>query len=201
MRGQIILSHGSDSGPDATKVSGLAALAESRGWRTQRPDYRSDDARGHAGSVAPRIARLRATIEALDAPPLLVGSSMGAFVSGLASLDVPVAGLLLPKAESLAQVRHAAQSGLPIIPILETARGVLNAAEVAATPGVERLAFGSLDYGLDLGLTPDTPGAFSHECSEVASAVPARPIISMRMRLPRPVARPASSVHRDARSG
>ncbi|OOG48120.1 alpha/beta hydrolase [Rhodanobacter sp. C01] len=95
MRGQIILSHGSDSGPDATKVSMLAALAESLGWRTQRPDYRSDDARGHAGSVAPRIARLRATIEALDAPPLLVGSSMGAFVSGLASLDVPVAGLLL----------------------------------------------------------------------------------------------------------
>jgi predicted alpha/beta-hydrolase family hydrolase len=95
MRGQIILSHGSDSGPDATKVSVLAALAESLGWRTQRPDYRTDDARGHAGSVAPRIARLRATIEALDAPPLLVGSSMGAFVSGLASLDVPVAGLLL----------------------------------------------------------------------------------------------------------
>lgn len=95
MRGQIILSHGSDSSPDATKVSALAALAESLGWRTQRPDYSSDDARGHAASVAPRIARLRATIEALDAPPLLVGSSMGAFVSGLVSLDVPVAGLLL----------------------------------------------------------------------------------------------------------
>jgi predicted alpha/beta-hydrolase family hydrolase len=95
MRGQIILSHGSDSSPDATKVSALAALAESLGWRTQRPDYGTDDARGHAASVAPRIARLRATIEALDAPPLLVGSSMGAFVSGLVSLDVPVAGLLL----------------------------------------------------------------------------------------------------------
>jgi predicted alpha/beta-hydrolase family hydrolase len=95
MRGQIILSHGSESSPDATKVSALAALAESLGWRTQRPDYGTDDARGHAGSVAPRIARLRATIEALDAPPLLVGSSMGAFVSGLVSLDVPVAGLLL----------------------------------------------------------------------------------------------------------
>jgi predicted alpha/beta-hydrolase family hydrolase len=95
MRGQIILSHGSDSSPEATKVSALAALAESLGWRTQRPDYRADDSRGHAGSVAPRIARLRATIEALDAPPLLVGSSMGAFVSGMVSLDVPVAGLLL----------------------------------------------------------------------------------------------------------
>ena len=45
--------------------------------------------------MAPRIARLRATIESLEAPPLLVGSSMGAFVSGLVSLDVPVAGLLL----------------------------------------------------------------------------------------------------------
>ncbi|HEY8586022.1 MAG TPA: alpha/beta fold hydrolase [Rhodanobacter sp.] len=95
MRGQIILSHGSGASPDATKVSALAALAESRGWRTQRPDYSSDDARGYAGSVAPRIARLRATIEALDSPPLLVGSSMGAFVSGLVSLDVPVAGLFL----------------------------------------------------------------------------------------------------------
>ena len=95
MRGQIILSHGSDSSPEATKVGTLAAVAEALGWCTQRPDYRADDARGHAGSVAPRIARLRATIEALDAPPLLVGSSMGAFVSGLASLDVPVAGLLL----------------------------------------------------------------------------------------------------------
>ncbi|MFA6228585.1 MAG: alpha/beta hydrolase [Rhodanobacter sp.] len=95
MRGHIILSHGSDSSPDATKVSQLAAIAESLGWHTQRPDYRADDARGHAGSVAPRIARLRATIESLDAPPLLVGSSMGAFVSGMVSLDVPVSGLLL----------------------------------------------------------------------------------------------------------
>ena len=95
MRRQIVLSHGSDSSPEATKVSMLAMLAESLGWSTQRPDYRAADARGHAGSVAPRIARLRATIEALDAPPLLVGSSMGAFVSGLVSLDVPVAGLLL----------------------------------------------------------------------------------------------------------
>jgi predicted alpha/beta-hydrolase family hydrolase len=95
MRGQIILSHGSNSSPDATKVSALAALAESLGWATQRPDYRDDDARGHAGSVAPRVARLRATIEALRAAPVLVGSSMGAFVSALVSLDVPVAGLLL----------------------------------------------------------------------------------------------------------
>jgi pimeloyl-ACP methyl ester carboxylesterase len=95
MRGQIILSHGSDSGPDATKVSVMAAFAESLGWKTQRPDYRADDLPGYAGSVDPRIQRLLAAIDTLDAPPVLVGSSMGAFVSGLASLQRPVAGLFL----------------------------------------------------------------------------------------------------------
>ena len=100
MRGQIILSHGSGASPDATKVSTLARQAEARGWVTQRPDYSADDARGLAECVAPRIARLRATIEALDQPPLLVGSSMGAFVSALVSLSVPVAGLLLLAAPS-----------------------------------------------------------------------------------------------------
>jgi predicted alpha/beta-hydrolase family hydrolase len=95
MRGRIILSHGSDSSPDAIKVSALAALAESLGWATHRTDHRSDDARGLAGSVAPRIARLRACIEDCTAPPVLVGSSMGAFSAGLASLEAPVAGLFL----------------------------------------------------------------------------------------------------------
>lgn len=100
MRGHVILSHGSGSSPQATKVSALAAQAEALGWSTQRPDYSTDDARGHADCVAPRISRLRATIEALDEPPVLVGSSMGAFVSGLVSLDVPVAALLLLAAPS-----------------------------------------------------------------------------------------------------
>jgi predicted alpha/beta-hydrolase family hydrolase len=95
MRGTILLSHGSGSSPEAAKVSALAALAEAHGWRTQRPDYRDDDARGHAASVAPRLARLNAAIVACEAPPVLVGSSMGAFVSALASLEHPVAGLFL----------------------------------------------------------------------------------------------------------
>ncbi|OZI40142.1 CoA ester lyase [Bordetella genomosp. 5] len=70
-----------------------------------------------------------------------------------------ITGLLLPKAESLAQVRHVAQSGIAVLPIIETAQGLINVAEVAATPGVARLAFGSLDFALDLGLSPDTDGA------------------------------------------
>lgn len=95
MRSPIILSHGADSGPDATKVSALAALAQARGWSTRRMDYREDDARGLAGSVAPRLARLGRAMDEAASPPILVGSSMGAFVSGLASRQRPVAGLFL----------------------------------------------------------------------------------------------------------
>ncbi len=139
MRGQIILSHGSGSSPDATKVSALAAQADLLGWTTQRPDYGADDARGHADSVAPRIARLRATIEALDEPPLLVGSSMGAFVSGLVSLDVPVAGLLLLATPSeIPGYSHAFDlcSGVPTLLI----HGWRD--EVCALAGVYRFAGG-----------------------------------------------------------
>ncbi|PWK92674.1 alpha/beta hydrolase [Fulvimonas soli] len=95
MRGQIILSHGSDSGPDATKVGVLAEHAEALGWRAIRPDYRREDQLGHAGSVGPRLEKLVAAIDACVEPPVLVGSSMGAFVSALAALERKVAGLFL----------------------------------------------------------------------------------------------------------
>lgn len=94
MSGLVILSHGLESGPDATKVSALAVVAESLGWRTLRPDYRDLDARGLAAAAQPRLERLVAAI-----PPgervLLAGSSFGAFISGLASLQRAVAGLFL----------------------------------------------------------------------------------------------------------
>lgn len=95
MPGTVILSHGSDSAPDATKVSVLATVAEQMGWRALRPDYREEDKLGHAGSVQPRVEKLIATANATQSPLVLAGSSMGAFVSGLASLQVPCAGVFL----------------------------------------------------------------------------------------------------------
>ena len=38
--GHVILSHGLESGPEATKVSALAKVAEQLGWTHERPDYR-----------------------------------------------------------------------------------------------------------------------------------------------------------------
>lgn len=63
-----------------------------------------------------------------------------------------VLGLMVPKAESpvvLADVsRRAGQ--LPLIALVETARGVVDAASLAASPSVARLAFGSIDYAADV---------------------------------------------------
>lgn len=68
------------------------------------------------------------------------------------------AAVMLPKAETAAQVENAGR-GIPVLPIIESARGVLNLAEIAAAPNVARLVFGSLDYGVDVGLTPGTEAA------------------------------------------
>ena len=95
MTGTVILSHGSDSGPDATKVSALAQVAEELGWTSQRPDFRVEDQRGHAASVKPRVEKLIALAHEATQPLVLAGSSMGAFVSGLASLQVRCAGIFL----------------------------------------------------------------------------------------------------------
>ena len=70
-----------------------------------------------------------------------------------------VVAVLLPKAESAAQVEQAAACGKAVWPIIESARGLLELPAIARARGVERLSFGALDLGLDLGLTSDTAGA------------------------------------------
>ena len=89
-----MLSHGSEAGPLATKVSALAAVAEECGWRVTRPDFRDLDALGSATCVDPRLARM-AEHAAPGERLVLGGSSMGAFVSGLASLQMSCDGLFL----------------------------------------------------------------------------------------------------------
>jgi len=66
-----------------------------------------------------------------------------------------VSAIMLPKAEDAAHLStvHSA-TGRSILPLVETARGVWNALELAQAAGVARLAFGAFDFRLDLGL-PD----------------------------------------------
>ena len=65
-----------------------------------------------------------------------------------------VAGVLLPKAESVEDIRIIGEysGALPILPLIETARGFWNAHALAQAPRVQRFVFGSIDFQLDLGI-------------------------------------------------
>lgn len=113
--GHCILSHGFESGPDATKVTALAEVAGRLGWSCERPDYTDLDGRrdmGELGDVAARLERLLALARAAAArgPLVLAGSSLGAWISGMASLQVPVAGLFLMAPPIRMQAAHPLQA-------------------------------------------------------------------------------------------
>jgi citrate lyase subunit beta/citryl-CoA lyase len=63
-----------------------------------------------------------------------------------------IAGIILPKAEdpaTLAAIRAALGDGRAVIALVESARGIAAARELAR--GAARLAFGSIDFAADLG--------------------------------------------------
>ena len=123
MTGHCILSHGFESGPDATKVTALADAAERLGWTHERPDYIDLDARrevSELGDVPARLARLLGLAQAAAArgPLVLAGSSLGAWISGQVSLQVPTHGLFLmapPIAMGRAPTLQAAAVPISII--------------------------------------------------------------------------------------
>src|SRR5260370_16351414 len=65
-----------------------------------------------------------------------------------------IAGVLLPKAERVEDIRLVAEhfgSAAPILPQIETAQGFWNALSMARAGGVPRLLFGSLVFPPDPG--------------------------------------------------
>lgn len=94
MKGTVILSHGLESGPQATKVSALAEVAEAAGWASVRPDYRVIDGGRDPRAISARIESALAHAPAAGRV-VFAGSSMGAYVAGLASLRRACEGLFL----------------------------------------------------------------------------------------------------------
>ena len=63
--------------------------------------------------------------------------------------------IMLSKCEHSAQIANVLahlSAGATVVPLIETARGVLDAVAIAQAANVSRLAFGSLDFMLDLDL-------------------------------------------------
>ena len=85
----VRFAHGKESGPWGTKIQSLAAVAERHGFAVESLDYRDlpdpDD----------RTRRLALRPRPEDAPLVLVGSSMGGYVSTVASEHLKPQGLFL----------------------------------------------------------------------------------------------------------
>lgn len=82
------------------------------------------------------------------------GAGTGWFHDDLVLCARPgVAAVMLPKAECADQVAALRDAGaVAVIPLIESAAGFAALAAVAGAPGVQRLAFGSIDIQVDLGM-------------------------------------------------
>ena len=76
------------------------------------------------------------------------------------AVNSPPDSVVLPKVESAESVEalrdHLADLGavgVDIIPLIETAAGIVAAEEIAAAPGVEAIAYGDQDFTADIGAT------------------------------------------------
>jgi citrate lyase subunit beta/citryl-CoA lyase len=81
-------------------------------------------------------------------------------------------GIRIPKTESAQDVQWVAERipGTPLICAIETARGVLAAAEIASVPGVRHLAIGGVDLQRDLNCGPgDLPTLYARSHLVLAS--------------------------------
>lgn len=70
-------------------------------------------------------------------------------------LQAPGAGLMMPKAEPRSMVtalHRLAGTARETVALVETVRGLLELRTVAAMEGVQRIAFGSIDFGMDAGM-------------------------------------------------
>ncbi|WP_332743440.1 HpcH/HpaI aldolase/citrate lyase family protein [Hydrogenophaga sp.] len=73
-----------------------------------------------------------------------------------------VAAVMLPKAEGIDAVCTVVEiTYKDVLPIIESARGIREIHSIASVPGVIRLAFGSVDLALDLGIDCAPDGAES----------------------------------------
>jgi citrate lyase subunit beta/citryl-CoA lyase len=81
--------------------------------------------------------------------------------------------VMVPKAEdprALAELNDALGSHTAVVALVETALGLHRAYDVAAARGVARLAFGSIDFALDVGAEEaQTPMLFARSSLVVAS--------------------------------
>lgn len=148
------------------------------------PEAKAEAREGVPGAVEAAAARdgLFLRINPVDGPDFADD------LATVATLLPRLAGVLLPKVEDARAVHrldallggleaaaHVPHGATTLLPIVETARGVLAAPAIAAaSPRVATLLFGTLDLAADLGVTPTVEGReLLHARSQVVLATAA----------------------------
>ncbi|WP_191244975.1 HpcH/HpaI aldolase/citrate lyase family protein [Amycolatopsis deserti] len=102
------------------------------------------------------------------------GSGTPWFSDDLTAVAGRARAVMVPKAEDRAVLNLVAdRSGTEVIPLIETATGVLLAAEVCAADPVVRPAFGSIDLAAQIGVDHRSHAALRHARSAVVLAAAA----------------------------
>lgn len=96
----VVFSHGKESGPWGSKIQALAKVAKRLGAQVISVDYREDPPgtpqdQNAAGEADRRVGQLLAINPPEHKQRVLVGSSMGGYVSTVACIRIPVDGLFL----------------------------------------------------------------------------------------------------------
>lgn len=92
--------------------------------------------------------------------------------------QLPPLGVVLAKAEQPSDVTQvlAAVPSAVVVALIESAKGLVAAAEIGSAPSIARLAFGAIDFGLDTGMeTDDDVIAYPRSELSVASRVAGLP--------------------------
>lgn len=125
----------------------------------------------------------------INHPGLADGERDLAALAGVGCVDA----IVVPKADRAAVEQVSAESGRPVVALLETAAGILDAARVAAAPGVAALMLGPLDLAAELGVE------LSAEGTELATARGQLVLASAAAGLRRPIDGPSVAIE-DERS-
>lgn len=85
---------------------------------------------------------------------------------------LPLAAIMAPKSEAGVGFDGLLKrrGSIPILALVETARGLADARRIASAPGVARLAFGSVDYCADLGCQHTREALLSARCELVLAS-------------------------------
>jgi citrate lyase subunit beta/citryl-CoA lyase len=87
--------------------------------------------------------------------------------------SIAAAAFVVPKVErasDLELVRDIGSSVTPVIPLIETPRGVLDAERICASSNVIRVAFGNVDFAAAVGVDPSSRTALVHARSQIVYA-------------------------------